>query len=107
MGSDDDENIDGHGHVVIMIVIAAVKISVLLVLTFDVFEPVSGLVDHGFEYDADVVDHDVDVVDHHLDVFEPVSGGEDLLQHSVPLLADTPHLIVEVNNLKQGLTLYP
>ena len=67
----------------------------------------TGGVDHGFEYDADVVDHDVDVVDHHLDVFEPVSGGEDLLQHSVPLLADTPHLIVEVNNLKQGLTLYP
>ena len=121
MGSDDDENIDGHGHVVIMIVMAAVTISVLLVLTFDVFEPVSGRVDHGFEYDVDVVDHDVDVVDHDLnvfehdadvvdhdlDVFEPVSGGEDLLQHSVPLLADTPHLIVQVNNLKQGLTLYP
>ena len=108
MGSDDDENIDGHGHVVIMIVIAAsVKISVLLVLTFDVFEPVSGRFDHGFEYDVDVVYYDAVVVDHDLDVFEPVSGGEDLLQHSVPLLADTPHLIVEVNNLKQGLTLYP
>ena len=58
------------------------------------------VVDHDFEYDADGVDHDLDGV-------EPVSGGEDLLQHSVPLLADTPHLIVQVNNLKQGLTLYP
>ena len=67
------------GHAVIMIVMAAVMI----------IEPVSGGVDHGFEYDADVVDHD-------LDVFEPVSGGEDLLQHSVPLLADTPHLDVDI-----------
>ena len=46
-----------------MIVMAAVMIIVLMVLTFDVFEPVSQGVDH-----ADVVDHD-------LDVFEPVSGG--------------------------------
>ena len=69
MGSDDDENIDDHGHMVIMIgMAAAVMINVLMVLTFDVFDPVSGRVDHGFEYDADVVDHD-------LDVFEPVSGG--------------------------------
>ena len=89
MGSDDDENIDDHGHMVIMIGMAAVMINVLMVLTFDVFDPVSGRVDHGFEYDADVVDHD-------LDVFEPVSGGEDLLQHSVPLLADTPHLDVDI-----------
>ena len=82
MGSDDDENIDGHGHMVIMIGMAAVMINVLMVLTFDVFDPVSGRVDHGFEYDADVVDHDADVVDHDaivvdhdLNVFEPVSGG--------------------------------
>ena len=68
VGSDDDENIDDHGHMVIMIGMAAVMINVLMVLTFDVFDPVSGRVDHGFEYDADVVDHD-------LDVFEPVSGG--------------------------------
>ena len=109
---------------VIMIGMAAVMINVLMVLTFDVFDPVSGRVDHGFEYDADVVDHDadvvdhdadvvdhdadivdhdadvvdhdLDVVDHDLDVFEPVSGGEDLLQHSVPLLADTPHLDVDI-----------
>ena len=39
-----------------------------MVLTFDVFDPVSGRVDHGFDHDADVVDHD-------LDVFEPVSRG--------------------------------
>ena len=112
MGSDEDENIDDHNHMVIMIGMAAVMINVLMVLTFDVFDPVSGRVDHGFEYDADVVDHDLDVidhdadvvdndhdavvVDHDLDVFEPVSGGEDLLQHSVPLLADTPHLDVDI-----------
>ena len=102
---------------VIMIGMAAVMINVLMVLTFDVFDPVSGRVDHGFEYDADVVDHDadvvdhdadivdhdadvvdhdLDVVDHDLDVFEPVSGGEDLLQYSVPLLADTPNLDVDI-----------
>ena len=68
VGSDDDENIDDHGHMVIMIGMAAVMINVLTVLRFDVFDPVSGRVDHAFEYDADVVDHD-------LDVFEPVSGG--------------------------------
>ena len=72
--------------------------------------PLTGGVDHGFEYDAgvvdhnldvfdhdlDVVEHDADVADHDLDVVEPVSGGEDLLQHSVPLLADTPHLDVDI-----------
>ena len=53
---------------VIMIGMAAVMINVLMVLTFDVFDPVSGRVDHGFDHDADVVNHDIDV-------FEPVSRG--------------------------------